>query len=76
MLCRLNQDKLYNFVRSLLLGPHLQIHTCWIHAGFGSRFPTHILAPLPCLPAVAAAVHTVCPFPPQGGGSGPHNQQC
>ena len=44
-----------------LLGPHLQIHTCWISVRTGSF--RHILAPL-YLPTVAAAVGTVCLFPP------------
>ena len=39
-----------------LLGPHLQIHTCWIPVGTGSS--RRILAPL-CLPGVATAVGTV-----------------
>ena len=61
LLCRLNQEKHNNFVRSLLLGPHLQIHTCWL-APCCLESSRRILAPL-YLPCVAAAVHTVCCVP-------------
>ena len=47
-----------------LLGLLIILHTCWISVGTGSSRSAHILAPL-YLPGVAAAVHTVCAFPPQ-----------